>query len=169
MAAPISSRTSTYNLVDSFYRDVLKLLPANRAMHILDLGCGTGFLLHALQIAGYSDIHGIDADQGQIRIATEHRLQPEWIAADEVRSFLRENSSWDAVFLMDVLGHVPKDDQISSALQSQRASGLAKIRPLKWRIRGGIRYGARGIAARRAHWNCSDNCTGGKKGAARTR
>ena len=52
------------------------LLPTDRKARILEIGCGMGFALGALQQLGYADIEGVDADGGQIAAARRrHRSE----------------------------------------------------------------------------------------------
>jgi 2-polyprenyl-3-methyl-5-hydroxy-6-metoxy-1,4-benzoquinol methylase len=47
-------------LFDEFERNYARHLPADKAVPILDLGCGNGMLLEWLRSKGYSNLVGVD-------------------------------------------------------------------------------------------------------------
>jgi len=93
------------------YKPFLKHFPPAPA-RILDVGCGAGFLLNALMKAGYT-AEGIDADPGQVDLAHKQGLPVQRIAVPDVLPYLLSRAGeFDAVTLIDVLEHVPRDSQI---------------------------------------------------------
>lgn len=103
-----------YAAMERSYRGMLAHnLPRNRNVRILDVGCGTGFLLHALRCAGYGNCQGVDVDRSQVEVAKSRSLPVDQVAADSVGAWLLERPGlFDVIFLMDVLEHVPKAGQI---------------------------------------------------------
>lgn len=98
----------------SYRRFLRKYLPGDRDVRILDVGCGTGFLLNAAIEAGYANAEGIDVDRGQVRIGRERRLPIDLIAAEDVQGWLRARAGkFDVVLMIDVLEHIRKDGQLS--------------------------------------------------------
>ena len=100
-------------MANSYRRFIREYLPANRSVRILDVGCGTGFLLNAVRRAGYASAEGIDADPGQVSIGSDRGIPISHVPAEEVPQFLRgRREAFDAILLVDVLEHVPKAAQI---------------------------------------------------------
>ncbi len=90
---------------------VLATLPEDAK--IMDIGCGTGLLVNALQVTGYRQVRGIDISQHQILGAQERRLPCEVVGRDYVYELAKTAPrSLDAVFLMDVLEHLEVEEQI---------------------------------------------------------
>ncbi len=89
------------------------LLPTDRKARILEIGCGMGFALGALQQLGYADIEGIDADGGQIAAARRRHLPALHVPVEASADFLSARTeTCDTVICIDVLEHVPVADQL---------------------------------------------------------
>lgn len=89
------------------------LLPDDREARILEVGCGMGFALGALQQLGYSEIEGIDSDRGQIVAARRRGLPAVHVPAEKSAAFLAARRTLhDAVISIDVLEHVPVEEQL---------------------------------------------------------
>jgi 2-polyprenyl-3-methyl-5-hydroxy-6-metoxy-1,4-benzoquinol methylase len=92
---------------------------------ILDLGCGTGFLLNWLIRKPGLELVGVDASAGQLEVARSIFSQVEFSCADGL-SFLRENpDSFDGIFCTDVLEHIPGTDLCIEWVQA----ACAALRP----------------------------------------
>jgi 2-polyprenyl-3-methyl-5-hydroxy-6-metoxy-1,4-benzoquinol methylase len=112
-----------YRSADSLYgrlfAQVFDKLP--RDARILDLGCGTGLLVRSLIQRGYQSVRGVDTSRTQIEAAQAQRLPCECVGMDWVYSeALKAPGTFDAVFLLDVLEHVPVNQQLA-LLRSLRA------------------------------------------------
>jgi SAM-dependent methyltransferase len=98
-----------------FHRQLLApiLLNINCGAQILDIGCGTGLLVNALQQTGFQQVSGIDISPQQIAVALKRglpcRLVDEHYLANEARI---APNSLDVVFLLDVLEHLEVDKQL---------------------------------------------------------
>ncbi len=94
--------TSTRN----FERNILPMLPADRQAKILDIGCGYGRYLMALDLAGYGNVYGIDVSEEQIAYAQD-RLGLRNCACTDALEFLGDQSgTYDAILLLDVMEHL---------------------------------------------------------------
>ena len=85
-------------------------LPADRNAPILDVGCGRGYALMNLAALGYKNLHGIDADAGQVAFAQAQDLtvtQP----ADTTEYLEQRPGAYTTILLMDVLEHLPREAQ----------------------------------------------------------
>lgn len=98
----------------SFYRRLLApLLESLRVdASMLDVGCGTGLLVYAMQQAGYHNVSGIDLSPQQIAVAQRRSLPCTSVDAEYLfRRAESEPESLDIVFLMDVLEHIAVPEQ----------------------------------------------------------
>lgn len=79
---------------------------------ILEIGCATGNLIVALQRLGYTNIQGIDIDQQQHITCKERGL---YVTRASALEFLKDgNKDFDIVFMLDVLEHMPKPEQLET-------------------------------------------------------
>lgn len=82
-----------------------------RDCEIFDVGCGRGYALDWLRRKGYTRLHGIDPDAGQIVYAKNLGLQVEQV--DDSTAYLTSRpENFDFVLLMDVLEHVSHERQL---------------------------------------------------------
>lgn len=96
----------------SFYKDMLyKFIPVDNSSHILDVGCGMGFALITLQDIGYFNLTGIDIDEGQIDSCINKGLKA-ILVDDSINYLLTHKSSYDLILALDVIEHIPNDDQL---------------------------------------------------------
>jgi len=110
----------------SYRRFIHRYLPQNKQARILDVGCGTGFLLNAIRRAGYSRSEGIDADRGQVKIGRDRGLPIQHVDVWKMKEYLTaKNGTVDAIVFVDVLEHIRKDEQIPTlkAIYSALAPG----------------------------------------------
>jgi 2-polyprenyl-3-methyl-5-hydroxy-6-metoxy-1,4-benzoquinol methylase len=96
--------------------------------HILDLGCGTGALLHWVSARSDFRVSGVDASRSQAGIARRALARAE-IACQDGLEFLRQRrSSFSCIFCIDVLEHVPLLDDcvqwVQAAKEALRTGGV---------------------------------------------
>ncbi len=99
-----------------FYRDLLApiLKDLDKSARVLDIGCGTGLLVNALRSFGYANTEGIDLSPQQIEVARSTGLPCTLVDEQYLEQRAEaEPGSLDAVFLMDVLEHVPVASQMA--------------------------------------------------------
>ena len=87
---------------------VRRHFPSNRDAAILDLGCGHGGLLYALQQAGYRNARGVDSSPEQV--AAAQRLGIDGVSQGEALPTLHATAeaSLDVVVTFDVIEHLTK-------------------------------------------------------------
>jgi len=85
-------------------------LPADRAAAILDVGCGGGQMLMALQRLGYTSCAGVDISPEQVErgraVGLDIRL------GGAVEFLAREQKRWDVILGIDILEHLTKDEAL---------------------------------------------------------
>ena len=81
----------------------------SRDSQCLDLGCGHGNILHALQTLGFHRLQGVDLSAEQIAIARKEFPQVEQMAlTDKLQRAAAE--SYDLITLFDVVEHLTKQE-----------------------------------------------------------
>ena len=94
---------------EQFIFEIIPLLPADKEIKILDIGCGTGSLIAALKLKGYSNCIGIDLSQEQINVAHENGIREAQLG--DLLPFLDNNQkSFDLILGMDIIEHFTKDE-----------------------------------------------------------
>jgi 2-polyprenyl-3-methyl-5-hydroxy-6-metoxy-1,4-benzoquinol methylase len=94
-----------------FEREFKHLLPANKDIQILDIGCGTGSLIKALNQLGYANTNGIDLSEEQVRMAGVFGV--ERIEHGDVKDYLVDKvASYDLIFAVDLIEHLGKDELV---------------------------------------------------------
>jgi 2-polyprenyl-3-methyl-5-hydroxy-6-metoxy-1,4-benzoquinol methylase len=88
---------------------ILKQLKRNAS--ILDVGCGNGSMLRALEKLGFGELRGIDISEEQIGIARNSGLNKVEVA--DALTFLRDKlQTYDAVTCMDLAEHLTKPELV---------------------------------------------------------
>src|SRR5437763_195378 len=83
-----------------------KWLPDDKAVRVLDLGCGPGILLTALQSVGFKHLYGVDLNSEAVRIA---RARHACVEQGDVRDYLRSiTERFDLIFAFDLVEHFTK-------------------------------------------------------------
>ncbi len=105
----------------NYYRKILlKHLPPDKTIRILDVGCGMGFALLSLADMGYTKIEGIDADEGQVRSCVAKQLKVTHVN-DSIDFLNRKKSAYDLILCLDVLEHIEYEAQLPFARALQWA------------------------------------------------
>ncbi|HEY9760998.1 MAG TPA: methyltransferase domain-containing protein [Trichocoleus sp.] len=111
----------SHSFVWQYGEALLDLLNPKAGERILDLGCGTGQLTHAIATRG-ATVMGIDADPEMIVQAQKNFPDLQFQVAD-ARNFELE-APVDAVFSNAVLHWIPEQNQVTAALwQALKAGG----------------------------------------------
>lgn len=99
------------------------LSKVQKGSRVLDIGCGAGFLTHALDEAGHT-VSGIDLSESSLEIARLKSPRVDYQKADAY-ALPYPNDSFDCVFAMDVLEHVDDPAQlIQEASRVLKPKGL---------------------------------------------
>jgi SAM-dependent methyltransferase len=110
---------NTWAESDDFYLDLVMA-----AERVLDVGCGTGTLLHRAREAGHTGrLCGLDPDPAMLRQA-QRRTDIDWVRSDAA------SATWDREFDLAVMtGHAFQvfvtDDDLRASLDAIRAALIA--------------------------------------------
>ena len=91
------------------YRRYLRgWLPLNHDAAILEVGCGSGHLLHLLGRLGYSDVTGVDLSPEQVALARQ--VCPNVVEADAIEWLKGKDGQYDLIVALDVVEHLRKEE-----------------------------------------------------------
>lgn len=112
------------------YKVFNELLP--KKGHILDLGCGYGFLSYML---GYTSnqrtVRGVDYDEHKIEIAQHGYLKGKHVSFEQCNALEYEFDQYDAIVISDMLHYLQPADQstlLEKCIASLCAGGMLVIR-----------------------------------------
>jgi len=93
-----------------YEKEVLKVLPNNKNIKILELGCGSGYFLYVLKKAGYKNLTGVDLGEEQLRVLQKLGVR-DFVIQDDVFSFLKGTDKiYNVICAFDLLEHFHKDE-----------------------------------------------------------
>jgi SAM-dependent methyltransferase len=87
---------------------MLPYLPESRDARILEVACGPGYALHALQTAGYKNVRGVDVSAQQVELARRRGLPAE--EGDAFAYLSGERETFDAIIAFDFIEHLDRDE-----------------------------------------------------------
>jgi 2-polyprenyl-3-methyl-5-hydroxy-6-metoxy-1,4-benzoquinol methylase len=111
--------TDFRSLSRTFGGPMQRLRPGDR---VLDLGCGTGFLLNWIRQQPGVIAIGVDGSPTQLEIARRNLPDVEFNCADGLEYLRQHEESFDGIFCTDVLEHVPGTDSCIEWVQAARAA-----------------------------------------------
>jgi cyclopropane fatty-acyl-phospholipid synthase-like methyltransferase len=90
------------------------LLPDNKNVRILEIGCGVGFLLYFMQKQGYADLYGVDLSEEAVKLCRSHVTDKVLVgsAVDFLKLNIDRGETYDVIILFDTLEHFNKSDII---------------------------------------------------------
>jgi SAM-dependent methyltransferase len=102
---------------------ISRWLPAPRDTPLLEVGCGAGNLLAALQQAGYSNVSGIDSEPDLIEHA-RNVVEAEVSEGSWLSYFQGTGASYGSVIALDVIEHL-SPETVEATLRATRS----RLRP----------------------------------------
>lgn len=84
-------------------------LPQDRGARILEIGCGYGRNIIALQKLGYTNVRGIDISEEQIEYAAQRLGLANVAVEDAISGLAGQVKVYDVILLLDVLEHLELD------------------------------------------------------------
>jgi len=92
--------------------DLGNWLPTNKDCRILEIGCGYGNLVQALQQQGYTNVQGIDISHDQVDMA--RKLGIKNIQQADIHDFLQKNTTqYDCIIGIDIIEHFTKNELVN--------------------------------------------------------
>ncbi len=89
-------------------------IPSDPKVPTLDIGCGFGFALRALRTRGFSNLQGLESSAQQAKRCTESGFKVTVVDGDKTIEWIdKHEGQFGLVLLLDVLEHVPAENQIS--------------------------------------------------------
>jgi 2-polyprenyl-3-methyl-5-hydroxy-6-metoxy-1,4-benzoquinol methylase len=104
-------------------RIIRQYFPEDRGAAILELGCGSGALIHFLRKAGYTNIEGFDLAPDQVVLAQQLGISDVRLGDAMETLKASANSSRDVVVAFDLIEHLTNDvllkftDEVSRVLR----------------------------------------------------
>lgn len=99
-------------------------VPADHSVRVLDIGCGMGFAMLALQEMGFPATSGIDSDEGQVNYCRQQGLDVSF--SSDSAGYLREHAGqFGLMIACDLLEHIPVAEQMAfvAAMSNALRSG----------------------------------------------
>jgi 2-polyprenyl-3-methyl-5-hydroxy-6-metoxy-1,4-benzoquinol methylase len=106
MLTGLDERELTQWSIRYFSANIAPHLPKNRDARIIEIGCGYGRNLQALQELGYGNVRGIDISEEQIDYARNRLGLTNAEVGDAVAALEGAEETYDAILLLDVLEHL---------------------------------------------------------------
>ena len=95
-------------------------IPPDRNARILDLGCGAGALLYALDLAGYRNLAGVDVSAEQIAVAARMGVTSASCETLEVFLAAQPAASVDVVLAIDIFEHMTRPELMEVLVSIRR-------------------------------------------------
>jgi 2-polyprenyl-3-methyl-5-hydroxy-6-metoxy-1,4-benzoquinol methylase len=105
--------------LNASYGSIVATLPAGS--QVLDLGCGTGYLLAWLSSFKTLRVVGVDSSESQVMAAARHLPDVRVECCDGIGFLRRHPSTFAAVFCLDVLEHIPDGELLEWLLAARDA------------------------------------------------
>lgn len=96
----------------SFYyaRELVPFLPKNKAVSIVDVGCGFGSFVHAAKRSGYHTVKGIDLSKEQVEVA--HELGIHEVLLQSIDEYFAGDNTAECIVGIDIIEHLTKDELV---------------------------------------------------------
>lgn len=112
-------------LVDRFHGETIRLLRSVAPITILDIGCGEGYVLEALDRAGFTaSLTGLDLAEEAVAAARDRLGSRAEILLGDVHELWPKLGRFDVVLMLEVLEHLDEPDralEVIAALTHSRA------------------------------------------------
>lgn len=95
-------------------------LPAGS--RVVDIGCGTGHLLHWLCDYRQLALSGVDQSEEQLVVARESLAGVEFARQDGLDFLRAQVGTFDGIFCFDVLEHIPGEDHLLEWMEAARGA-----------------------------------------------
>lgn len=113
---------------ECYRKDFAKFLPVDKQIRILDIGCGSGYLVKYLRECGYVNVTGVDTSEEQVLFARSKGLP---VICCDALEYLKNNGKFNMIFSTGVIEHLAKDEIIDflfAVLKALEPGGVFIIR-----------------------------------------
>ncbi len=100
------------SLHDRVLTEIQRQFGQNRALNILDAGCGTGGLLWFLRQQGYTVLHGIDGSTDAVAYCHERGLSVDLVELTQLADYQPEVMNYDVIICNDVFCYITEADML---------------------------------------------------------
>jgi 2-polyprenyl-3-methyl-5-hydroxy-6-metoxy-1,4-benzoquinol methylase len=125
-----SEAQETTRACNHFRYSILPHLPSDRNAFVLDVACGYGRYLKALQECGYSNCFGSDLSGEQVAFAQNKLRLANVRQGDGVATLQQYAAQCDVVLMLDILEHLTTDqnvDWLTNGYAALKPSGVLII------------------------------------------
>jgi 2-polyprenyl-3-methyl-5-hydroxy-6-metoxy-1,4-benzoquinol methylase len=98
-------------MADSLIGVLKQDIPTDRTIPVLDIGCGQGFALLALKKLGFNQLQGLEISQEQASQCRKNGIKVD-VSVNTIEWLHHHQSEFKLVLLLDVLEHIPVNNQI---------------------------------------------------------
>jgi len=102
-----------------FRKNYLPHFPVDKAISILDIGCGNGLYLFTLKELGYHNVTGTDLSKANVDICKENGVKCELI--DGIDYLADKNDTFGVILFNHVIEHLTKDECMNMILAMKNA------------------------------------------------
>ena len=95
-------------------------LPAAKTIRILDIGCGMGYAMIALERSGFTNVSGVEVSSEQADSCRAKNLDVE-VTNNTVEYLDRAQGTYDVILALDVVEHIPVTEQLTFVGAIQKA------------------------------------------------
>lgn len=126
-------------------KNYTQLLPADKSINILEIGCNKGFFLTWLRGKGYTNLTGIDLSPGDLEEAKHYTGLPNLYCMDALDYIKDKNETFDLIIFRAVFEHIEKiysEHFLQSVGKALKPNGtvLIEVPNMDWFIASHERY-----------------------------
>ena len=113
MLSGVNEENLTRRSIQYFNKNILPYLPVAKNARIVEVGCGYGRHMKAMETLGYNNVSGIDISEEQVAYAVEKLGLNNVSIADALEYFTKIEEKFDVILLLDVIEHLELEYSIS--------------------------------------------------------
>ncbi len=93
-------------------REIGPLLPMDRNINTLDIGCGIGSLVQIMTQSGYKHVMGVDISDEMVKVAQTLGIS-QVVQGDIIQYMDQHKQEYDLILGMDIIEHFTKDELVA--------------------------------------------------------